>query len=181
MNTPGDERFPFICADGETLFFSSNGQMCIGGYDVFYVRLDGRNTAPAKNLGYPINTDADEVGFGITADGTKAYFSSNRYPGKGGMDIFEFELYQQARPQRMLVLKGTAANPQGTASADKVTVTEKSSGKNTSYPVNPRNGRFTVVVKAASANTISAWNGAKCIAKKNIAPDTAGLGGEIVF
>ena len=181
VNTPGDERFPFICADGETLFFSSNGQMCIGGYDVFYVRLDGRNTAPAKNLGYPINTDADEVGFGITADGTKAYFSSNRYPGKGGMDIFEFELYAQARPKRMIVLKGRAIDKNGNAIGEKVAVVENTTKKRTEFPVNERNGRFTVVVKAECGNDISLMQNGRCLATKKVGPDTAGCRGEIVF
>ncbi|MBQ6726614.1 MAG: PD40 domain-containing protein [Bacteroidales bacterium] len=181
VNTSGDERFPFICADGETLFFSSNGQMCIGGYDVFYVRLDGRNTAPAKNLGYPINTDADEVGFGITADGTKAYFSSNRYPGKGGMDIFEFELYPQARPKRMIVLKGSAIDKNGNAIGDKITVVENNTKKRTEFPLNARNGHFTVVVKAECGNDISLWQNGRCLATKKVGIDTAGCRGEIVF
>ena len=179
VNSSGNERFPFICADGETLFFSSDGWMGMGSYDVFYVRLSAKDTA--RNLGYPINTAYDEVGFGITADGKKAYFSSNRYPGKGGMDIFEFELYAQARPKRMIVLKGKAIDKNGNAIGEKVAVVENTTKKRNEFPVNERNGRFTVVVTAECGNDISLMQNGRCLATKKVGIDTAGCRGEIVF
>jgi outer membrane protein OmpA-like peptidoglycan-associated protein len=80
----------------------------MGGSDLYYSRR--KPTFPptwskATNLGYPINTFADEVGLIVNANGNRAYFSSNRIPEKG-KDIYTFELYGQARPTQVSYLKG---------------------------------------------------------------------------
>lgn len=63
------------------------------------------------NLGYPINTPEDEAGFFVSLDGKKGYFSSSKLRGKGagGWDVFSFDLYPEARPEKVLLLKGTLA------------------------------------------------------------------------
>jgi Tol biopolymer transport system component len=35
INTEGDEKFVFIHPDGKSLYFSSNGHLSLGGYDIF--------------------------------------------------------------------------------------------------------------------------------------------------
>lgn len=90
VNTPGNEKNPFICGDGHTLFFSSNGWQGFGGYDMYFIDLDCGAIRPT-NLGMPINGEQDEAGFGVTADGRQGYFANK--------DIFLFELYPDARPQ----------------------------------------------------------------------------------
>jgi outer membrane protein OmpA-like peptidoglycan-associated protein len=75
INTQWDEVSPFIHANGQTLFFASNGYPCFGGYDMFYSeRLDSVWTFPA-NLGYPLNTHHDEVSLFISSDGSTGYYS----------------------------------------------------------------------------------------------------------
>lgn len=108
INTTGNEKSPFIHPDGKTLYFSSDGWMGMGGYDIFYSRLneDGSWSKPV-NLGYPINSPDDEVGFLVSTDGTHGYFASNKFNGKGGWDIYSFELYKEAQPEKVLFLKGT--------------------------------------------------------------------------
>ena len=108
INSPGNEKSPFIHPDGKTLYFASDGWMGLGGYDIFYSRLndDGTWSTPV-NLGYPINTPDDEVGFLVSTDGTHGYFASNKYNGKGGWDLYSFDLYKDAQPEKVLFLKGT--------------------------------------------------------------------------
>ena len=86
-------------SDSYTLYFSSNYHIGMGGYDIFYSKMDGKSkefTKP-KNLGNPINTPKDEHGFIVSRDGDKAYFGSNE-KGKD-LNIFSFELYEEARPK----------------------------------------------------------------------------------
>jgi outer membrane protein OmpA-like peptidoglycan-associated protein len=64
----------------------------------------GHWTKP-KNLGYPINTEEDEVGFFVSTDGKTGYFSSNRL-GRGDYDIYSFELYPEVRPEKVLFVSG---------------------------------------------------------------------------
>ena len=108
INTTGNEKSPFIHPDGKTLYFSSDGWMGVGGYDIFYTRLqdDGTFRKP-DNLGYPINSIDDEVGFFVSTDGTRGFFASNKLKERGGWDLYSFELYDKARPEKVLFIKGT--------------------------------------------------------------------------
>ena len=106
INTPEDEQSPFIHPDNHTFYFSSEGWPGMGGYDIFYSRKNNKNEwSKATNIGYPINTNADEIGLIVNAKGENAYFASDRIIEKG-KDIFEFELYKEARPTLVSYLKG---------------------------------------------------------------------------
>lgn len=110
VNTKEDEMSPFIHADNQTLFFSSRGRGGLGKYDVFVSYKDGKGGwTEAKNIGYPLNTCKDEIGFVVNAYGDKAYFSSNGQEKNGrGRDIYELKLQEgNARPvKRMKFAKG---------------------------------------------------------------------------
>ena len=107
INSTGNEKSPFLHPDEKTLYFSSDGWMGLGGYDVFFVRQDehGMWTKP-RNIGYPINSTEDEVGFFVSTDGTQGFFASNKFNGKGGWDLYSFDLYDAARPEKVLFIKG---------------------------------------------------------------------------
>jgi outer membrane protein OmpA-like peptidoglycan-associated protein len=106
INTPDDDQSPYIHPDNQTLYFASDGWPGMGGQDLFYSRkkADGKWSTPV-NLGYPINTFADEIGLVVNSKGNHAYFSSNRIPEKG-RDIFDFDLYKEARPLLVSYMKG---------------------------------------------------------------------------
>jgi outer membrane protein OmpA-like peptidoglycan-associated protein/Tol biopolymer transport system component len=107
INTTGKEMSPFIHPDNKTLFFASDGHLGMGGMDLFYTTRgeDGEWQEPI-NLGYPINTYADEISLVVGASGKEAYFASEQEGGKGGSDIYFFELYEQARPTPVTYMKG---------------------------------------------------------------------------
>ncbi len=75
INTAFNEQSPFIHPDDSTLYFCSNGWPGLGGNDLFVSRLgkDGKWQKP-ENLGYPINTNGDENGLTLTANGEHAFF-----------------------------------------------------------------------------------------------------------
>jgi flagellar motor protein MotB len=85
--------------------------MGMGGADLFYCRKDrdGR-WGTAKNMGYPINTCADEYALLLNAQGDMAYISSDKLGGSGKMDIYRFELYQEARPNPVTYFRGVVFN-----------------------------------------------------------------------
>lgn len=106
INTSDDEQSPFIHPDNKTLYFASDGRIGMGGFDLYKTtRNDDGSWSEAENLGYPINTVHDEIGFIVNAKGDKALFSSDRLSDKG-KDIFQFELYKEARPQAVSYLRG---------------------------------------------------------------------------
>ena len=114
VNSKEHDKSPFLHADGNTLFFSSNNFPSLGGFDIFYSRKDSLgNWLKPVNIGYPINTISDEVSLFVTTDGRTAYFASNQLDGAGGWDIYSFDLYKDARPNRVLFLKGELNAPEG--------------------------------------------------------------------
>lgn len=108
VNTAGDDQCPFIHADNQTLYFTSNYWPGYGDDDLFLVRKEGigKWSVPV-NLGYPINTVEKEGTLFITADGRTAYYAGERSDTKGGLDIYTFELPEQVRPLKTLWVKGT--------------------------------------------------------------------------
>ena len=107
INTAGNESDPFIHADNQTLFFTSNGLQGYGEKDLFYSRKGPKGDwSVPQNLGYPINTIYEEGTLFITADAKTAYYASNRSDSKGGLDIYSFELREDMRPNKTLWVKG---------------------------------------------------------------------------
>jgi outer membrane protein OmpA-like peptidoglycan-associated protein/outer membrane protein assembly factor BamD (BamD/ComL family) len=75
INTPLDELSPFIHANGQTLFFASDGHPGIGAFDLFMSTFDGKKWSESKNLGPPINTKNSEMALYLTANGNRAFYS----------------------------------------------------------------------------------------------------------
>lgn len=107
VNTAGEEQNPFIHPDDQTLYFASKGHQGMGGLDLFYTRkrLNGSWGKPV-NLGYPINTYADEITLAVNSTGDVAYISSDKFGGKGRQDIYSFPLYKEAQPHPVTYMKG---------------------------------------------------------------------------
>ena len=101
INTPKDEMFPFI-RDDKTIYFSSNGHVGMGGLDIFKSTKDELGIfSSVVNMKYPVNSSADDFSMIIEKDVERGYLTSNRDGGKGGDDIYQFEL-----PPLQLALKG---------------------------------------------------------------------------
>lgn len=107
INTPDAERGPFIHPDGTTLYFSSKGHTGMGEGDIFLSRrsASGEWSSP-ENLGYPVNTNADEVTLVVDLKGKYAYISSAMEGGFGLTDIYRFKLPASAAPLAVTYLKG---------------------------------------------------------------------------
>ncbi|MBQ7735366.1 MAG: OmpA family protein [Bacteroidales bacterium] len=106
INTEGDDSAPFIHADGRTLYFVSDGHPGMGGKDIFFATLTDTGWTRPVNLGYPINTPADEINILINAAGTTAYFSTDKEGGYGGQDLYYFALDERLRPTPVTYIKG---------------------------------------------------------------------------
>ncbi len=107
INTPGNEMSPFLHFDNKTLYFASDYHPGLGGYDIFLSRYKNGHWTKPINLGYPINTDKDDVRLIVTALGDTALFSSQQ---DGNHDIYMFKLYKKARPSPTLFLVGSCSN-----------------------------------------------------------------------
>lgn len=107
INTKYNDQCPFIHADNSTLYFTSNGWPGMGKGDIYVSRKTDSGWTKAQNIGYPINTENDENGMTVSYDGKTAYMASNRAGGFGGLDIYRFDLPENAKPTQITYLKAT--------------------------------------------------------------------------
>lgn len=111
VNTEGNEMSPFIHYDDQTLYFTSDGHIGMGGMDIFATRREKDGSwAKPQNLGYPINTSGDESNLIVSADARTAIYSSDRQGGYGKQDLYTFQLPVEARPVVTACMKGTITN-----------------------------------------------------------------------
>src|SRR5690606_22018083 len=82
INTSGKETFPFVSAHNE-LYFSSDGHFGLGGLDVFYVKIEDTGYGNLLNIGEPVNSYADDFAYGIDAQTSRGFISSNRTENQG--------------------------------------------------------------------------------------------------
>ena len=107
INTGGSEMAPFLHPDGKTLYFSSDSHHGLGGYDLFYSRKDKTGRwSKAKNLGYPLNTKANEINMVVDLHGQDLWLSSDREGGEGATDIYQMDTYGEMSPQKVSFVKG---------------------------------------------------------------------------
>lgn len=114
INTPDHDQCPYLHADGQTLYFCSDGWPGMGGNDLYLSRIDeqGKWQEP-ENLGYPINTVANEGTLVVSLDGQTAYFATdkNTLGGKAAAsgfvnnDIYSFPLHKAAQPALVTYVK----------------------------------------------------------------------------
>jgi OOP family OmpA-OmpF porin len=115
VNTPRDEVTPFYFETERKLFYSSNGRSGLGGFDVYYSRGELKEWTPATNVGYPLNSSADDISYCLTEAGDNGFIVSNRSGGNQLLhatccdDIYEF---YKTNPVHLFV-KGTVAQFSG--------------------------------------------------------------------
>ncbi len=93
VNTPAQEMFPYISSN-ETLYFSSNGHLGLGGLDVFYTKVIDGKLAPVRNVGIPVNGNADDFAFHLDEESGEGFVSSNREGGMGSDDVYAIKKLQ---------------------------------------------------------------------------------------
>ena len=149
-NSNGKDKSPFLHQDSETLYFVSNDAeklKGVGGLDIYYCRWDANtnNWSKPKNIGYPINSIDDELGIFVSTDGTLAYYSSRQ---GGNWNIYSFDLYEEARPTGVTILKGDLKDENGEPiKGAEIEVAYAGTGEVTKVKVNGNDGHFATVVK----------------------------------
>ena len=161
INTPGNEKSPFMHSDSYTLYFSSDGHSGVGGQDIFFSHVDKfKEFTTPVNIGVPINTEEDEVGFMVSTDGKYGYFSSNAL-GEG-LDIYNFELPEYARPDEVAFIKGAISSKDPNAAKGmKIELKNTATNEVTKGVVDENTGEYVAVIRASEKEDVM------MMAKKN--------------
>ncbi len=95
INSDGDEIAPYYKMNEGRLYFSSNGKITMGGYDIFRAKGSEAFWESAENVGSPINSSADDFQISWNVGGSMGYLVSNRSDARKAAtseyDIFAFE------------------------------------------------------------------------------------------
>ena len=92
VNSPSNEMYPYLRAD-DKLYFTSDRIEGMGGMDIYKSDLlEPNKWGKTDNMRAPINSEGDD--FAIVFDGVneKGLFTSNRKGGRGGDDIYTFDV-----------------------------------------------------------------------------------------
>tara|TARA_B100001250_G_scaffold87804_1_gene72618 strand:+ start:5793 stop:7421 length:1629 start_codon:yes stop_codon:yes gene_type:complete len=106
INTRYNEMSPFLHPDNLTFYFSSNGHVGMGDYDIYVSRRGSvlKQWGLPENVGYPINTHNVENSLVVAHDGRTAYYTSN-HSGFGQEDIFVFNLPESMQADKISELE----------------------------------------------------------------------------
>lgn len=85
-------NYPFLMGDGTTLYYASDGENSLGGYDIFVTRYDLEDSEYLKseNLGMPFNSPANDYMYAIDELNNIGWFASDRYQPKDSVCVYAF-------------------------------------------------------------------------------------------
>jgi len=147
INTKGNEISPSIYDDA--LYFSSNGRIGVGGYDIYKISKKADKTwTELANMGSPYNSVRDDASFILSYDRKRAFISSSRHGSKGGLDIYELDLKDKIAYNEFAVI-GYIGNVSKDRFFGDYKIIIKSDGEqDRELDFNPLNGKFTAFLKA---------------------------------
>lgn len=152
VNSKANEDAPFIHPDQRTLFFTSDGHNTMGGRDIFVTRLNDNKWTHPENMGYPVNTTVNDNYFTLIADGTRAYFSSDRKGGMGGQDIYYIDLPPESANIPLTMIKGKILNAEtGKPMPTKIYLIDNETNKKLDfvYDPDPVTGHYLIILPPA--------------------------------
>ena len=155
INTNEVDVSPFIDPSGKVLYFASNGLIGMGGTDIFVTMKSDTGWTKPKNVGYPLNTNADEEALFVTSDQTKGYFSKDIYDDAGNItsSIYEFDFPKELKNVYVSKLaKGVVFDAVTKAKLQAhVELFDLKTGKRVvSTDSDPKNGDYTAVLTQGS-------------------------------
>ena len=154
INTPFNEATPFLSADEKYLFFSSEGHEGLGGYDIFYVNLEG--TPKVVNLGYPVNNGDNNLFYQPEKGLKSGFISFYDKNSVGRRDINHIDISRFTNLNGKILADDS--NPfniaiYDTENNDTITKLKLTSSKNFTYKIGT--GSYKVIVENKKYRTFS--------------------------
>ncbi len=146
INTEWDEDGPFLLPNGKVLIFSSNCEKSMGEMDIFQSEKDSSgNWSVPVNLGYPINTVAEDVFYFVSLRG-KGYYSSALKEGYGNYDIYEVFPGLIGNVMPVAIVTGILT-VEGKPGGGEIKVTDKKTNELLgNYLANSTSGKYLVIL-----------------------------------
>lgn len=111
INTKANEMYPFLDADNN-LFYSSDGLLGLGGYDIFVCKFRGNTWESPMNLSVPVNTQFDDVAFTMDRkDGKSAFYTIKEKAGRKSINLLKISMSGSESPDKLATLSRFFTNP----------------------------------------------------------------------
>jgi hypothetical protein len=111
INTKSNELYPYLDSENN-LFFSSDGLMGFGGYDIFFCKFKGTTWEKPLNLSGTVNTRFDDVAFTMSRKDSKtAFYTVEQKSGAKSMQLFKVTINNNSGQNKILTLSQYFANP----------------------------------------------------------------------
>ena len=87
-----DTAYPYLMADGITLYYASRGSESLGGYDIFVTRYNTNTDAYLRpeNIGMPFNSPANDYMYVVDEYANLGWFASDRRQPADSVCIYVF-------------------------------------------------------------------------------------------
>lgn len=155
INTKYNEDFPMLSADGKQLFFCSDGEESMGGFDIFVsdINPETGELGKPRNIGYPLNDVFDNKTIAYSLDGRYAYVSAIRPDSYGFADLYRV-IFNDKDPSvkiyRVKMKQGTGETATDFADTDSsikaVVYNAKTKTVFGTYNYNAANSQFTIAL-----------------------------------
>ena len=111
INTKGNEVTPFFNKEENVLYFSSNGWITAGGYDVFKSAGQKLEWEVAQNLGFPVNSFADDLYFSKDEQEGSGFFVSNRLLAPKRVATTDDDIFSFGVNNTIITVSGIISDP----------------------------------------------------------------------
>ncbi|WP_165155144.1 tetratricopeptide repeat protein [Parabacteroides sp. ZJ-118] len=92
INSDADDGYPFVLADGVTIYYASKGNGSLGGYDLFVTRynINSDTYLTPEQLGMPYNSPSNDYMMVIDEAKQLGWFVSDRHQPEGKVCVYLF-------------------------------------------------------------------------------------------
>ncbi len=92
LNGEGNVNYPFLMSDGITLYYASDGEGSLGGYDIFVTRYDSEDGSYLRpdNIGMPFNSPANDYLYAVDEFNNIGWFASDRNQPTDSVCVYVF-------------------------------------------------------------------------------------------
>lgn len=92
VNSTGNDNYPFVLSDGMTLYYASEGNGSLGGYDLFVTRynINSDSYLAPEQLGMPFNSPYNDYMYVLDESKNLGWFVSDRFQPKGKVCVYLF-------------------------------------------------------------------------------------------
>jgi len=144
INTPYDEDYPFMHADGRTLYFSSKGHTSMGGYDIFSSSIEASSGLfrNVQNLDFAISSAEDDIFYIVDKDRIWANFASSRNSESGRLHVYQVKVSES--PLELALVSGKVSNEAGGMSAARIKVVDAKTEKTIGLYKTDANGEYLI-------------------------------------